>query len=235
MAYTENETLERIREELTSIETVYKSSCVNWSGFTSDTKRRYTEIIAADIRHNFQLFDAIQRITRERSYYSPSHARMRIDLEKSNRMEEIFAKRINRLEFKQMGRILDFQIPIKNSSRDLGIGKFDLISFSAKKKRMFLLELKHGTNTETLLRAMLESFTYYKTVNENKLINDFREIEQISKETKTKPAVLVTPGCTAYSELEQMEKGERPELKKLAKALSISFFTLGFQENMIAY
>lgn len=232
MSYSKTTTISKFGEQLDPIKNFYKTKCVNWRGNTSDTHERYTEVISAELLKSLDSFDDIDQITRESTYCRPNHNRIEIDLENSNREEENFAKRINRLEFNHLGKILDFQVPLKNKKGDKGVGKIDLLSFNEAENTLYLVEFKHGNNQETLLRALLEGYTYSKIVDSAKLSQDFGLGEN---PPIVKPAVLVTPWCRALSELLEMESGSRPNLKALAKALSISFFMLEFQERMIAY
>jgi len=161
-----------------------------------------------------------------------------MDICKSNRDEEIFAKRITGLTLDDIGLIKDFQIPLKNTRANSGLGKIDLISFNEENKTLYLIELKYEGNKETLLRATLESYTYYKIIDKTKLIDDcfnnqkfilnkiYNQIDPA--EINVKPAVLLVPKCNAYNELEEVELGSRPKLKALALALGISYFTIEF-------
>ncbi len=126
-----------------------------------------------------------------------------------------------------LGLVKDYQIPIKNSRENKGLGKIDLISFNKETMTLYLLELKYEGNPETLLRASLESYTYYKIIDKKKLINDFFNSPNIdNNKIKVKSAVLVTPKCRAYDELLQMDLGKRPNLKALVNFLDIRYFSV---------
>ena len=235
MRKTKQETIDELNIELSTIENLYKSKCVNWTSTTKDTDEYYSEIIANELLRNLKEFDKIPAVTRKNTYYRENHKKIEIDLE-SNRKEEIFAKRIAYLNLGELGDIKDYQIPLKDTRADKGLGKIDLISYNDENKILYLIELKYEDNKETLLRATLESYTYYKIVDKTKLINDcFNNYKFIlnkvynsikPEEIKVKPAVLLVPKCNPYDELEDMELGERPKLKALSLALGIKFFTL---------
>ena len=186
-------------------------------------------------------FDKISTVTRNETYCRENHGNIEIDLGNSNRDEENFAKRITGLTLEGLGLIKDFQIPLKDTRTDKGLGKIDLISFNEETKTLYLIELKYEGNRETLLKASLESFTYYKIVDKIKLINDYFNnhkfiLNQVynhidPNEINVMPAILVVPKCIAYDELEDVELGERPKLKALALALDIKFFTVEFLTN----
>ncbi len=233
MKKTKKETIDELKKELLKIGTLYKSKCVNWIGKTSDTNELYSEIIANELLHDIKKFDEILTVTRTNSYYTKKHCNIQIDICKSNREEENFAKRLTGLTLENIGLIKDYQIPLKDTMKDKGLGKIDLISFNKETKTLYLIEFKYEGNNETLLRASLESYTYYKIVNKDKLIkNYFNSHNQIEiSKINIKPAVIVVPKCNAYNELKDVELGKRPKLKALALALDIKYFTIEFLTN----
>lgn len=230
---TRLETINELKKELSNIENLYKSKCVNWTGTAKDTGELYSEIIANELLQELKEFDKISTVTRTETYCKENHCNIEIDICKSNRDEENFAKRITGLTLNSLGLIKDFQIPLKDTRADKGLGKIDLISFNEETKTLYLIELKYEGNKETLLRASLESYTYYKTVDKVKLINDyFNNQNHIDpNEINVKSAVLVVPKCNAYDELKDVELGKRPKLKSLALALDIKYFTVEFFTN----
>ncbi len=241
MKKTRIETINELKKELSNIENLYKSKCVNWTGTTKDTDELYSEIIANELLRELKEFDKISTVTRTETYCRENHCNIEIDICNSNRDEENFAKRITGLTLDGLGLIKDFQIPLKDTRADKGLGKIDLISFNEETKTLYLIELKYEGNKETLLRASLESYTYYKIVDKVKLINDCFNNQKFilnkvynhidPNEINVKSAVLVVPKCNAYDELEDVELGERPKLKALALALDIKYFTVEFLTN----
>ena len=239
---TKIETIKELKKELSSIENLYKAKCINWTGKTKDTNELYSEIIANELLRELKEFDKISTVTRSKTYCRENHCNIEIDICNSNRDEENFAKRITGLKLEGLGLIKDYQVPLKDTRENKGLGKIDLISFNEETKTLYLIELKYEGNNETLLKASLESYTYYKTIDKTKLINDcfnnqkfilnkvYNQIDP--SEINVKPAVLVVPKCNAYDELEDIEIGEnRPKLKALALALDIKYFTIEFLIN----
>ena len=241
MAYSKQTIEKVIKSSLVKIDTFYKEKINNYIGKTSDTKEYYSEIIAYEILNNLAPFEGIKKITRnskDKSYYTKSHHNGKISInEASNRHEENYAKKLfnKKIEHNNLGKIIDFQIPLKDEKNDKA-GKFDLMVFNEKTLTLYLIELKYGGNQETLLRAILEIHTYCKIINHENLKNDFSTTMQENINTKInineiviKPAVMVVKeaekkDCKSYTELEELEKGERINLKKLAKDLEITFF-----------
>lgn len=230
--YDKQQTIDAFQKELVNIETLYNSNCVNWTGKTSDTNEPYSEVIANELLRNLKEFDNIKPITRTNTYCRENHCKIEMDICNSNRNEEMFAKRLTGLNLEGLGLILDYQIPLKGTRADKGAGKIDLISFNQQTNTLYLIELKYKENPETLLRASLESYTYYNVIDREKLLADYRDVLEETvghvdlKDVITKPAVLLVPPCKANDELEDIDMNERPQQKALALALGISYFTL---------
>ena len=231
MGYTKIETLNKLKTEISKIDTLYKADCVKRIGTTKDTNEFYTEVISGQLLRDLKEFDKIKTVTRSSTYCRANHTTISIDL-KSPRKEEIFAKRIAYLDLGELGVIKDYQIPLKDTKADKGLGAIDLMSFNHETNTLYLIELKYEGNREALLRAALEGYTYFRIIDTEKLIEDYKKSQTVSSvdfdNINVVPAVLVTPGCKAYDELNEMADvgKERPKLKSLSLALGIRYFTL---------
>lgn len=240
MSYAKQEIKEQITSALTTPEKIYNNKWVNRKGRTSDSKELYSEVIAEELLFNLHKLREIPVVHREETYSPENHSKIIIDLKYSNKNEEIFAKRLVGLELDKLGAIKNYQIPLKDKNSDK-TGKIDLLSFNEKAKTLYIIKLKYKENEESLLRAILESYTYFKTVDQEKLIKDQKKlIEDIhndeflkelsdynSDDIKVKPAVLVVPECSACEELNEIKNENRPKLEALAKALEVDCFILG--------
>lgn len=212
MGYTENEITDMCHAAISDISNFYNSDFVNYQGMSTDTHRLYTEIIAEYIIGNISSFqNGIRRITRENSYKTKTHdGEINPD---SNRMEENIAKRMFKQcqneSFDYIGRIIDYQIPLKNKQSD-NAGKIDLLSDNGKSYT--ILELKRPDSTETMLRCVLEGYTYFKTVDKSKLLKDFGrpDIYEI------RFAPFVFKDSRQYKEMQM----HCPELKRLMNLLN---------------
>jgi len=237
MAYKRGDLDKIIKNPKIEVDTFYKEKFNNYIGKTSDTEEYYSEIIAAELLNTPEFFDKIKSIKREsigKSYLTKSHHDGTFSInEKSNRHEEKFAKLLfdKNNNYSSLGKIIDFQVPLKDKQKDKA-GKIDLISFDKNNSTLYLIELKYGENTETLLRAILEIYTYYKIVDEGKLKNDFKNLlleASDFEKIQVKPAVMLVKDlekkhCKSFLELEEIKKGERINLKKLAAKMNITFF-----------
>lgn len=157
----------------------YSENFLNYISETSDKKGDYTEIITKWLLDNIELFEEIKPITREKNYKADSHDG-KIKNEKSNREEEKITMKL--FDFSQnqgkvfdiIGKIIDYQTPLKNVRGDKA-GKIDLLAYNEneEEKTLRILELKRPDSEETMLRCVLEAYTYLKVVDKAKLLKDF--------------------------------------------------------------
>ena len=183
--YKKDEIINKL-ENLKDISTLYKEDFINYRGDTTDTKEKYTEVIAEWLIKNFNLFDNIKKITRQSSYKVDTHDGKHNN-QNSNRLEEIMVIEIfNQKSLNILGKVLDYQTPLKNE-RDDKARKIDIVSYNKDIKIVYLLELKKEYNEETMLRCVLEVCTYFKTLDKDKFLEDFN----LPKDTKIKASPLV--------------------------------------------
>lgn len=78
-------------------------------------------------------------------------------------------------DYSDIGRPLNFEVPIYEHRGEPYDG-IDMISYDAATSKMFLLELKRPRSQESLLRCVLESYTYLKAIgNWKRFIADFND------------------------------------------------------------
>jgi TPR repeat protein len=193
-SYTKEEIIEKVHEALQSPTTLYRRGFVNYSGKVGG--QRYTEIIARELSKNMAALRSIPTIHRQSSYKVDEHEELadRPKPENSNRDEEWFAIGMYGKTYKHIGKVIDFQTPLKAVS-DSVAGKIDLLSYNEEENTAYILELKKIDSKETLLRCVLETYTYWKTVDGEKLLRDFG-IEGV----ELRKAVLLFNNCTEYEE-----------------------------------
>ena len=207
--YSKNEILEEIQD----MGNFYKRKVVNYRGTTSDSKEYYTEVVAEWILKNIYLFDYIKPITREKSYKVDSHDGKNKDND-SNREEEKIAMKLFVLSqnqgkvFDVIGKIIDYQTPLKDIQTDKA-GKIDLLAYNENEKTLRILELKKPDSEETMLRCVLEAYTYLK---------DFG----LPEDTKIKACPFVFYDGEQHKEMQQ----DRKHLKDLIKELGIEVIYL---------
>lgn len=220
--YIKDEIINKL-ENLKDISTLYKEDFINYRGDTTDTKEKYTEVIAEWLIKNFNLFDNIKKITRQSSYKVDTHDGKHNN-QNSNRLEEIMAIEIfNQKSLNILGEVIDYQTPLKDKLGDEA-GKIDIISYDKDNKIVYILELKREDSKETMLRCVLEIFTYSKTLDKDKFLEDFN----LPKDTKIKASPLVFFNGSQYKE---MAGSDNKYLKELIKKLEIKLFYISKNNN----
>jgi len=202
--YCEKEFVEMIiNSQLNNSKEFYQQSFINYSGETSDTNRKFTEILAEKL-YNEEIKINATRIddAREKQTTAPLHNKENIKYTlykptDMKRNEENIAKRIFELgcSTKHGGDeyvVEDYQVPVNrvNHSKD---GKIDLILTSVF--GAIIGELKDNKSHESLLRAILEVETYYNKVSHDKLKKCYNKIF-VGK------AILLFEGTRPYKEFE---------------------------------
>lgn len=211
MGYTQNEIAEKCRAAMADIGNFYKQDFINYRGVTTDTGRLYTEVIAEFVIEHIDCFkNKIPRITRESSYRTETHIG-EINPNSNREEEKLAIEMFNQSKdapFDCIGTIIDYQTPLKNERSD-DVGKIDLLSDDGK--RLIILELKRPRSTETMLRCVLEGYTYLKTVDQAKLLDNF----EMPKSYGLSASPLVSVKGEQRSEMGE----DRPALHKLMELL----------------
>ena len=220
--YSKEEIIKKLEESKSEMGQFYSENFLNYISETSDKEGDYTEIIAEWLLNNIKLFDEIKPITREKNYKVKTHDG-KIKNEKSNREEEIIAMKLFELSQNQgkvfdiIGKIIDYQTPLKDIQTDKA-GKIDLLAYNEEEKILRILELKRPNSDETMLRCVLEAYTYLKVVDKVKLLKDFG----LPEDTEIKACAFVFYGKEQYKEMQE----DRKNLKELIEKLEIEVIYL---------
>lgn len=153
----------------------YKAPIVNYKGYVKgaiqEDKNRYSEVISSTL-----LSKNLLKAWKELTHVRPNHFDTRHDhsesvemeqLQGTNRKEEILAKLLfYQCEVDGLGYIFDYQTPLKKTQND-SYGKIDLLGYNTDDKCYSVTELKYrpSGSEETLLRCVLEAYTYYKLLD----------------------------------------------------------------------
>lgn len=148
----------------------YKSDIVNYKGHVNDSKDLYSEVIAETLINDSFIKYWLNLIPVRPEHFKINHPNKdeNVDaLKITNRKEEILAK----LLFYQgnidgLGYIFDYQTPLKATKTD-SYGKIDLLGYNKADECYSIIELKYrpSGSEETLLRCVLEAYTYYKLLD----------------------------------------------------------------------
>lgn len=184
----------------------YKASIVNYKGYVQGTsqadKNRYSEVIASTLLSK-NLLSAWTDLKPVRpNHFDTNHSPSEIvDMKKlqgTNRKEEILAKLLfYQREVDGLGYIFDYQTPLKVTQND-SYGKIDLLGYNTDDDCYSVIELKYrpSGSEETLLRCILEAYTYYKLLDLNQIKSDvghggIKNLKELPKYKHTDKAELV--------------------------------------------
>lgn len=216
---TKSEILEKVEKAAKDMNSFYTKEFVKYSGRTRDTGEYYTEIVAKYLCEHLDLFDQMQVISRKNSYkktHDGEYGRQDSSAEVNIAKNMFIQSKDRNVAFEKIGRVIDYQTPLKDTKKDEA-GKIDLLSFDGKTARV--LELKNANNNETMLRCVLEGYTYLKIIDKEKCAKDFG----LPANTCFKTSPLVFIGGVQEKEYKDES---RIYLHKLMELLDITPFFL---------
>ena len=148
----------------------YKAPIVNYKGYVNGSKDLYSEVIAESLVNDSFIKDWLNLIPVRPEHFKINHPNKdeNVDaLKITNRKEEILAKLLfYQHEVAGLGYIFDYQTPLKAKQND-SYGKIDLLGYNHADECYSVIELKYrpSGSEETLLRCVLEAYTYYKLLD----------------------------------------------------------------------
>jgi hypothetical protein len=119
-----------------------------------------------------------------------------------------------------LGSIIDFQIPLCHKRGD-SLGKIDLLDYDDKTDNLRIIEFKREYSKETILRCIMEAYTYKRLVDYNK--DTFLTSFGLPKSAKIIPTVLIYTESNAYL---QYKNNDLINIKQLIKELGIEIYTI---------
>ena len=153
----------------------YKAPIVNYKGYVNGTpqedKNRYSEVISSTLlsENLLKTWKELEPVRTNHfdTDHTPSEELDMKKLQSTNRKEEILAKLLfYQRNVEGLGYIFDYQTPLKAAQND-SYGKIDLLGYNADDKCYSVIELKYrpSGSEETLLRCVLEAYTYYRLLD----------------------------------------------------------------------
>lgn len=233
---------------------LYDFSLVNNGNLSADN-HPYSEICANWIRqphHLKSLLSKIQPLKRDNSYHKVEHEQLdavspSIDPRtKQEARKECHLAQALYLQSKKLRcgfkglkhngiEIIDYEVPTK----DRRGSAIDLLGYEHSQDLLYLFELKYNDKRrETLLRCILESLTYLKSINRGKFLKDFSEYDnRISQKTRICISPLFVKGSCQHNEFSSL-KTKYTELTQLIhdmtdKDILIRFAMLSIGGNSI--
>ena len=184
----------------------YKAPIINYKGYVTGKSKvnntRYSEVIADTLVSKGYIKTWLELEPLRPNHFDTGHHHSEsVDINKlqiSNRKEEILAKLLfYQLEVKDLGYIFDYQTPLKETRND-SYGKIDLLGYNNADECYSVIELKYrpSGSDETLLRCILEAYTYYKLLDLNQIKSDvghggIKNLKELPKYKHTDKAELV--------------------------------------------
>ena len=169
----------KLTEEQKFAANFYKVPIINYKGHVTGKSKvnntRYSEVIADTLVSKGYIKTWLELQPLRLNHFDTGHNHSEsVDINKlqiSNRKEEILAKLLfYQREVKDLGYIFDYQTPLKKD-RSNSYGKIDLLGYNSKDKCYSIIELKYrpSGSDETILRCVLEAYTYYKLFDLNQI------------------------------------------------------------------
>ena len=184
----------------------YKTSILNYRGYVTGAKKEkrnlYTERIAKSIFDNDLLTVWKCLVPVRTNHFVPDHSKECECIISTNRKEEILAKLLYRQgDVGGLGKIIDYQTPLKKKKSD-SYGKIDLLSYNEKDNLISIVELKYrpSVSDETLLRCILEAYTYYKLLALNQVKQKLNDENQQATLNDTQAELVILFDEGAFSE-----------------------------------
>ena len=148
------------------------------------------------------------------------------DGRKGEKVEDRIAMELyNQGALSLLGKVIHYQTPLKDG-RDSAI---DLLTYDGD--NIYILELKRPDSQETLLRCVLEAYTYYCMADKEKLVHDFQEKFQTADKSKKSPCVrkaaLVYQGSRPHADFCDTS------VKKLMNLLGVDLFLLDDSNRVV--
>ena len=211
----------------------YNYDPINYTSAISTDDALCNEIISEWLVKNYKFLCAIEPITRKRSYIVKDHHKNGNRTNKwtklpNNRIEEHIAKdRLFGNDYDVIGTVVDYQVPLKDytqENKEIEVGKIDLIAVvNDIKPTISLIELKRPKSTETMLRCVLEGFTYYKRLDVEKLKRDMKKEKLLlhnPDEYDIRIVPLVFDDSQPFVEMKELKDGYRKNLRLLIEKLN---------------
>ena len=186
----------------------YKAPIVNYKGYVKGKgqadKNRYSEVISSTLLSENLLKGWKELEPVRTNHFDTDHTPFeKVEMEKlqrTNRKEEILAKLLfYQREVDGLGYIFDYQTPLKKIQND-SYGKIDLLGYNTDDECYSVIELKYrpSGSEETLLRCVLEAYTYYKLLDLKQIkadvahegINNLKKLSEYKHTDKAELVVL---------------------------------------------
>lgn len=223
--FSRDKIIEKCQEAIKVPWSFYRENFIrSEDGIKGEPEVYRTEIIAEFVLNNLDVFEN-GIIVHPRENYFVKHDGQKTytnhvenDLEKELYVKSEFQKH----EYDFIGRIKNYQVPMLVDGHDKGVRAFDLFSVNNDKQTAYILELKKKGSTESMLRCVMEAYTYLKIVCKRNLLNSYG----IPEDYSLKASPLVFREDEQWKQMMEVKDGKRPMLRDLMDKLDIKPFYL---------
>lgn len=241
--YSRNEIEDECNKAMKIIRTFYAEKFINRTGCISgDEMTLYTEVIADYVIGHINDFKTkIPQIDRD-NYFTGHDGNTKgekknvpNDFTNEKRLAKDMFRKHNKIPLDHIGIIVDYQTPLETTEEKAG--EIDLLAVNDKAKKVFILELKRPRKSEkssekTMLRCVLEAYTYLKTVNKDKLFESFKKANYNWDGYELCASPFVHYGDNQYKEINVPEmRAQRPKLLELMELLNITPYYYHIDDN----
>lgn len=203
----------------------YKKNILNYRGKTIDQGPPYSEVIADELINNYEQLSQLEkgvRIRETKSFYRGHNGKPNVEARESKFGKITYSEKLlaialfNSKITLKFGKIIDYQMPLKEKQAD-EFGEIDLVALDNSSIKLIELKIK-GKSEETLLRALLEVYTYYKMLKGSldKFIQDYKLASQ--KGLYFQPCILTDTDALSGQTLNSLKN--HPCTIKLIEAMN---------------
>ena len=217
---------------LSELENDFKSINKHWHDIyncQSLKAKSYSEYIASILANDFNKININPEGVRGDNFKLDSHNGT---IQNNTKLKQITEKRVCRAFFnlkllKPFGEIIDYEVPLtapdQTKSKKQGHGDIDLLAIDNSK--LFLIEAKKEKSNESILKGLLEAFTYSKKVALRK--KEFFKNYNFDSHIQIVPTVLVFKDSTSGQQLLSFDKNKNTSLLYLLSLLNNDLRTSG--------
>ncbi len=196
---TRGMTKDELKQEWDDISSKDWYSIYNWKPISS---KGYTEWISEWLFEEFTDLRLIEDGLRESKKFNSNHQGLAtLKHEDKETAEKMFCRAIfNQQKVEGLGTVLDYEVPLKQT-RDAKHGDVDLLFL--RENELLCVEAKWRTSTESILKAILESFVYARLLNRRRVIlSEYK----LAEDTRLRPIVLTFESATSGQQLTQISE-----------------------------
>jgi hypothetical protein len=187
------------------------------------TNNKWVEKIAVELLERLDDFKSIACKERGEGYKTPGHNGVRKykDGNGGNREKQVandlfLMSANNETIFSTLGKFIDYETPLGTSGENT-IGDIDLLAYNDDTQEYTAVELKNKNNGESLLRGVVEIYTYSKRVCFDRLKKDFCR-------PSTKP---LRKALLVFKDKKQHRNYlDQPKVRELMQKLGVELFVM---------